>query len=243
MPRAPTRGRAWPCASMSLHLTGSTVTNQTSEQSPDRYVSMRELSVGFLLVGLLGFGGLSASGFYVIVERNQWLNRKDYVELFGFCSILPGGNILNASVVLGDRYQGPLGSIVAISSLMLAPLAILMSISVIYDQFSHLPDVKAAAAGAASAVAGMTIGSAAKMAHGLLRSWATPVFVLATFVAIAWFRLPLAMVVLTIVPLAILTAIYLAHRQRRSMAGLAGSSTPPESTDGAASPGKGRADG
>lgn len=228
---------------MALHLTGSPVTNQTSEKSPDRYVSMRELSVGFLLIGLLGFGGLSASGFYVIVERNQWLNRKDYVELFGFCSILPGGNILNASVVLGDRYQGPLGSIVAISSLMLAPLAILMSISVIYDQFSHLPDVKAAAAGAASAVAGMTIGSAAKMAHGLLRSWATPVFVLATFVAIAWIRLPLAMVVLTIVPLAILTAIYLAHRQRRSMAGLAGSSTPPESTDGAASLSKGRADG
>jgi chromate transporter len=182
---------------------------------------MPELCIGFLLVGLLGFGGLSTSGFYVIVERNQWLNRKDYVELFGICSVLPGGNVLNASVILGDRYQGPLGAVMALSSLMLAPLAILMCISVAYDYFSHLPDVKAAAAGAASAVAGMTMGAAAKMAHGLRRSWASPVFALATFAAIAVFRIPLAAVVLVIAPIAILTAIAgaRAERKRTDMSG------------------------
>lgn len=187
-------------------------------RTPERVVGIGELCFGFLLIGLLGFGGLAASGFYVIVERNRWLSRKDYVELFGICSILPGGNILNASIVLGDRYQGPLGSILAISSLMLAPLAILMTLAVAYDQFSHLPDVRAASAGAASAVAGMTIGSAAKMAHGLSRTIATAVFALATFASVALFRLPLAGVVLVIAPLAVAVALHAARRARTQAA-------------------------
>ena len=179
---------------------------------------MLELCIGFLLVGLLGFGGLSASGYYVIVDRNRWLNRQDYVELFGICSVLPGGNVLNASVVLGDRYQGPLGSVLALSSLMLAPLAILMMISVLYDQFSYLPDVKAAAAGGASAVAGMTIGAAAKMAHGLHRGWISAIAALATFAAIAIFRLPLAAVILIVAPLAVFIAIMRERRNLRNSA-------------------------
>lgn len=176
---------------------------------------MLELCIGFLLVGMLGFGGLAASGYYVIVERNKWLDRQDYVELFGICSVLPGGNVLNASIILGDRYQGPLGSIFALSSLMLAPLAILMVISLLYDQFSYLPDVQAAAAGAASAVAGLTMGAAAKMSHGLQRSWASPLFALATFAAIALLRVPLAMVVLVIAPIAVTTAIIQARQQQQ----------------------------
>ncbi|NJN06188.1 MAG: chromate transporter, partial [Rhodobacteraceae bacterium] len=156
--------------------------------------------------GLGCFGGIAASGFYVIVERNKWLDRRDFVELFGVCSVLPGGNVLNASIVLGDRYQGPFGAVMALLSLMLAPLAILIALAVTYDNFSHLPDVRAAAAGAASAVAGVTIGAAGKMMHGLNRTWGALLFGTATFVAIAFLRVPLAAVVLVIAPLAVACA-------------------------------------
>lgn len=179
---------------------------------------MLELCIGFLLIGMLGFGGLAASGFYVIVERNKWLTRKEYVELFGICSVLPGGNILNMSIMLGDRYRGPLGSVLAISSLMLVPLAVLMALAVVYDSFSHLPDVKAAAAGAASAVAGLAIGAAGKMAHGLDRTIASVVFGLLTFIAIAILRVPLAGVVITIGPLAAIVALVIARKQIREAA-------------------------
>ncbi len=176
---------------------------------------MLELCVGFLLIGMLGFGGLAASGFYVIVERNKWLTRKEYVELFGICSVLPGGNILNMSIMLGDRFRGPLGSVLAISSLMLVPLAVLMALAVVYDSFSYLPDVKAAAAGAASAVAGLAIGAAGKMAHGLDRTIASVVFGLLTFIAIAVLRVPLAGVVITIGPLAAMVALVIARQNLR----------------------------
>jgi len=182
----------------------------------ERPVGLWELFTAFMLVGMLGFGGIAASGYYVIVERNRWLPRKDYVELFGVCSVLPGGNVLNVAIILGDRYQGALGSLVALSSLMLAPLTILVLLAVTYDHFSHLPDVRAAAAGAASAVAGVSIGAAAKMAHGINRTPAAVVFGAGTFLAIGVLRLPLVAVVLIIAPAAVAVALFLARRGKAS---------------------------
>ena len=137
---------------------------------------MRELFTGFLLIGLMGFGGIQASANYVIVERNKWLTAREFVELFGVCSILPGGNFLNVTVMLGDRYQGPLGSVVGLCALMLAPLLILLALAYGYQAFAHLPDVEAAVAGAAAAAAGLIVGTSARLIRGLRRGWPSAVF-------------------------------------------------------------------
>ena len=168
---------------------------------------MRELFIGFLLIGLTGFGGIAASANYVMVERNKWLTPREFVELFGVCSILPGGNFLNATVMLGDRYQGPLGSIVGLCALMLAPMLILLALAYGYQSFSHLPDVQAAVAGAAAAAAGLIIGTSARLISGLKRGWPSVVFGLATFVAVGLLRAPLAWVIGGIVPLSILVGL------------------------------------
>jgi chromate transporter len=181
---------------------------QTSAGGAARVVSLSELFVGFLLIGLLGFGGIAPSAHYVIVERNRWLDQKEFVELFGVCSILPGGNFLNATVILGDRYQGVLGSLVGLTALLLAPLAILLALFATYSAYEHLPDVQAAVAGSAAAAAGMIMGTSAKLIRGLDRSWASLVFGLATFAAIGLLRIPLAGVVLVIVPISIGVALW-----------------------------------
>jgi chromate transporter len=168
---------------------------------------MGELFVGFLLIGLMGFGGIQASANYVIVERNKWLTPREFVELFGVCSILPGGNFLNVTVMLGDRYQGPLGSIVGLSALLLAPLLILLGLAYGYQTFSHLPDVEAAVAGAAAAAAGLIIGTSARLIAGLRRGWPSVVFGVATFAAVGLLRVPLVWVLCLIVPLSVAVAL------------------------------------
>ena len=169
---------------------------------------MRELFVGFLLIGLMGFGGIQASANYVIVERNKWLTPREFVELFGVCSILPGGNFLNVTVMLGDRYQGPLGSVVGLTALLLAPLLILLALAQGYATYSHVPDVEAAVAGAAAAAAGLIIGTSARLISGLRRAWPSVVFGVATFVTIGLLRVPLVWVIGLIVPLSVAVAIY-----------------------------------
>ena len=158
---------------------------------------------GFLLIGLMGFGGIAVSAQYIMVEKRKWFTLKEFVELFGICSILPGGNFLNAAVMIGDENRGPLGSIVCLFSLLLAPLLILLAIAVGYDQYSHLPDVRAATAGAASAAAGLIFGTAGRLMKGVEKTAVSLIAGLSTFIAIGVFRFPLWAVVLVICPLAI----------------------------------------
>ena len=60
----------------------------------------------------------------------------------------------------------------------------------------------------AAAAAGMIMGTSAKLIRGLERSWASVVFGLATFAAIGLLRIPLAGVVLVIVPISIGVALW-----------------------------------
>jgi len=180
---------------------------------PSRKVGLLELFTGFLLIGMLGFGGIAASAHYVIVERNRWLDQREFVELFGVCSILPGGNFLNATVMLGDRYQGPLGSIVGLGALLLAPLLILIAIAKGYQAYAHVPDVEAAVAGSAAAAAGLIIGTSARMIRGLEKGWASLFFGAITFIAIGLLRVPLPWVVGLIVPASVAAALYRARRR------------------------------
>lgn len=180
--------------------------------APREKVSLWNLASGFLLVGLLGFGGIAPSAHYIIVEKRKWKTPKEFVEMFGVCSILPGGNFLNACVMIGDEHQGPVGSVVCLASLLLAPLAILLGIAVFYDQFSYLPDVRAATAGAASAAAGLIFGTAARLAKGCDRTIASFAFGAATFVAVGLLRWPLWAVVLIICPVAIAVLLWQGRR-------------------------------
>jgi chromate transporter len=203
-------------SSVALDPAPGPVANQAPSPAPLRIIPLGELLHGFFLIGMLGFGGIAASANYVIVERNKWMTQKQFVELFGICSILPGGNFLNASVMIGDRNQGVIGAVGAMASLLLMPLVILIAIAVTYDHFSYLPDVKAGIAGAASAAAGLMIGTGLKMAFSLDRNVAAAVFGVITFVAIGVLRVPLAAVILIIVPLSVITALYLLKRSNNS---------------------------
>jgi chromate transporter len=174
--------------------------------------SLWELFSGFLMIGLMGFGGIAASAQYVIVEKRHWLTPKDFVEMFGICSVLPGGNFMNATVMIGDKFQGALGSIVGIVGLLLMPLLILIGIAVTYDHYSYLPEVRAATGGAASAAAGLIFGTAVRMGKGVTWGAVTIALAVGTFILVGPLRLPLWGIMLTMVPLSVGICLYRARR-------------------------------
>ncbi len=184
----------------------------THTATPVGKISLLDLFTGFLMIGLMGFGGIAVSAQYVIVERRKWLTSKEFVELFGVCSILPGGNFLNASVMIGDRNQGPLGSVTCVGALLVAPLLILLGIAMVYDKYSYLPDVRAATAGGAAAAAGLIFGTGARLAKGISPSIASLVAGMATFGVVGVARWPMWVVVVCVAPLAIGWALYNGRR-------------------------------
>jgi len=161
---------------------------------------------GFFMIGVRGFGGVLPWARRTIVEERKWLTAGEFTEVLGLCQFLPGGNIINVSIAVGSRFRGGPGAAAAILGLMLAPVAIVIGMGAIYDQFAEQPVVRRAFAGLAAAASAFVLTASLKIAAPLRGRWLATTVTVVTFVAIAIIRLPLplAMPVLAVVSIAVL---------------------------------------
>jgi chromate transporter len=180
--------------------------------SPRRNISKAELFFGFLKIGLLGFGGIAPWARHIIVEEKRWLSDREFAELLGVGQVLPGPNVMNASILIGDRNQGLIGVVLCLLGQLAMPLAIVVALAVVYERVAAVPEVNAALIGAAAASAGLVLGTALKMVRNI-RPTLLPLGIgAAGFAAIGLLRWPLVPVVLVLVPLAI-AATWLGRRK------------------------------
>lgn len=84
------------------------------------------------------FGG----GFVIVslmkkkfVEELQWLEEDEMLDVTAIAQSAPGPIPVNASVILGYRIYGVIGSLVAVLGTILPPMIIISLISVFYEQF------------------------------------------------------------------------------------------------------------
>ncbi|SRR6266851_4796410 len=173
-----------------------------------KQISKAELFLGFLTIGLLGFGGVAPWVRHVIVEERRWLSDKEFAEVLGVGQILPGPNTVNAAVIIGDRFQGSIGVLLCLLGMMAMPLVIVTALAAVYDRFASIPELGAGLIGAAAAAAGLVLGTALKMIRNIRLVPMAYLVVAMGFAAIAVFNWPLVPVVIVLVPLAIvLTAL------------------------------------
>lgn len=170
----------------------------TSEPQP----SLAELFITFATISLSGFGGVLAWSHRIIVEERKWLTPEQFNDTYALCSFLPGGNILNFSVMFGARCRGAWGAVAAAGGLMGPPLLLVLIIAGIYAHYGDLPLLRRALTGVASAAAGLMLATVAKMARPLFRNRAAsgPLVAFATFIAIGVVHWPLPLVLILIVP-------------------------------------------
>jgi chromate transporter len=181
----------------------------TQEDQPEagrRIVSKAELFLGFLKIGLLGFGGIAPWARHVIIEERRWVTEKEFAAILGVAQILPGPNTMNASVMIGDRFQGVPGVLLCLLGQMAMPLAIVTSLAVIYERFAAVPEVKAMLVGAAAGAAGLVLGTALKMAQKIKPTPLALLIGIIAFAAIGILSWPLIPVVAVLVPLGVIAA-------------------------------------
>jgi chromate transporter len=168
--------------------------------------SPAELFFAFMKLGLQGFGGVLPVARHALVENYRWLTMEEFTDIVSRCQALPGPNIVNVSICIGGRHFGALGSLAASSGLLAAPLVLLLALVALYSGYSQEPIVANALRGASAVAAGLILGTVLRMASSpRLRSWRA-LFGVAAFVAVSWFRLPLALVLVVIIPLSIVAA-------------------------------------
>jgi len=171
--------------------------------------SLRELFLGFLSIGARSFGGVMPWAHRVMVEERRWLTEADFAETIGLCQFLPGPNIGNASIVLGKRWFGVAGSLVAFLGLFALPFIWVLVLFALYADFAATnPTLRAVVTGVGAAGAGLFIGTAVKLGRVIARRPAALALIAACFLAAGVGRISLFVVL----PLSLVVAFACARR-------------------------------
>ena len=161
--------------------------------------STGDLFFTFNRLALQGFGGVLAVAQRELVERKGWLSREEFVEMLALSQVLPGPNIVNLALMLGDRFFGLKGAFAAVAGMLAVPLVIVLLLTAAYGEFSRLAVVSGALRGMGAVAAGLIIATAVRLMTTLGANRLGPplaaAFALATFVTIVWLGWPLIWVV------------------------------------------------
>jgi chromate transporter len=122
-----------------------------------------DLFWSFTLLALQGFGGVLAVVQRELVERKRWMTNEEFVEDWAVAQIMPGPNVVNLSIMIGDRYFGLRGAFAALAGMLTFPLMLVLALAVVYAQFSSHPAVAGALRGMGAVAAGLIAGVGIKL--------------------------------------------------------------------------------
>ena len=164
--------------------------------------SLRELFVAFSLLALQGFGGVLAIVQRELVDKRQWLTAEEFIEDWAVAQILPGPNVVNLSLILGDRYFGLRGAVVGVAGMLCFPLVIVLLMAAAFAGVADNAQAQGALRGMGAVAAGLIVAAGLRLVPALKANVMGPIacmgMLAATFVAIALLRIPLLWVLLVI---------------------------------------------
>lgn len=129
--------------------------------------SLTDLFVSFTLLALQGFGGVLAVVQRELVENKRWLTREEFVEEWAVAQIMPGPNVVNLSLMIGQRYFGLRGALAALAGMLTVPLMVVLMLAMVYAQFAGHPGVAGALRGMGAVAAGLIAATGLKLMGAL----------------------------------------------------------------------------
>jgi chromate transporter len=176
--------------------------------------SLRSLFWLFLQIGAMSFGGgLVAWVYREVVEKRRWLPPSDLMSGVALAQVLPGVNITNLAIYVGQRMHGIRGATVSLIALLVVPFFAVIGIASVYSTIDAIPWVHDFMAGVASSAVGLVLSVTLKSVRVSIRG-VGPIAVLATvFIGIGILRWPLVPVVLGVAPISVALAW---HAQKKA---------------------------
>jgi len=91
-------------------------------------------------IGILSFGGgLSGWIYQEFVLRKRLLNEDDFASSMAIAQMLPGANVVNLVICIGEQLRGPLGSTTCFLGFLIGPF---FAVIALYNVFDLLADVE-----------------------------------------------------------------------------------------------------
>jgi chromate transporter len=168
-----------------------------------------QLFTAFTVLALQGFGGVIAVAQRELCDKHRWLTPAEFLALLGTAQVLPGPNVCNLSLMVGDRFLGWRGALAALAGMITVPMGLMLAVAWLIAQVpagsAVQGGIKGAIWGIAAVAAGQIIGTVLKLAAPLRDhplGWpACVAIVAAAFLMMTWLKWSLLWVLLGLGPL------------------------------------------
>lgn len=159
-----------------------------------------------LFISTFSLSAFTIGGGYVIVplmrkkfvDELKWIDEEEMINLVAISQSAPGPIAVNASIMVGYRLAGVLGSLVSILGTVLPPLIIITVISKFYVAFKSNQVVNAVLLGMRAGVAAVIIDVIIKMANDIFKAKnKVSIFImLLSFIAAVVFNVNAALIII-----------------------------------------------
>ncbi|WP_454857512.1 chromate transporter [Rhizobium binxianense] len=177
---------------------------QANQELPLRPASLAALFAVCFRVGILSFGGgLSGWLYQEFVRKRNWISEDDFASSLAISQMLPGANVVNLVVCMGEQLRGPLGSLACIFGFLVGPFFAVIAMSAIVAKISNASDLEAALIGVAAAATGLLVVVGWRGVVRAYRQWWTLAVVAVVVMAVGVLQWPLLPVVACVAPVSI----------------------------------------
>lgn len=130
-----------------------------------------------------------------LVDRRRWMTQEQFAQDWAVAQILPGPNVVNLSIMFGERHFGLRGALAAVSGMLLAPTLLVLAMGSLYLQYADHPAVAGALRGMGAVAAGLVLGTGLKLSAALhkhpLPLWLGWLLSMAAFAMVVFLQWPL----------------------------------------------------
>lgn len=96
--------------------------------------SLPALFLACLKIGMLSFGGgLSGWLYREFVEQQGWITDEDFASSLAISQMLPGANVVNLVICMGEQLRGPPGAAACIAGFLVGPFFGVIALSALVD--------------------------------------------------------------------------------------------------------------
>ena len=170
-------------------------------------VPLRDIFRVFFTIGASSFGGGVTGWMHrIAVEQRGWLTNEKFLAGMALGQVLPGANVTNMAVYIGQQLRGSLGAAVALGAVLMGPFFLVIAVATLYDEAIKIPGFHSAMDGIAAAAVGMVLRIGTAGARHGCRKAAPVVIAIAVFIAIGILQWPLAPVALVAGPISVALA-------------------------------------
>ena len=129
--------------------------------------SRADLFWSFTWLALQGFGGVLAVVQRELVEKKRWLTREQFIEDWAVAQIMPGPNVVNLSMMIGDRSFGLSGALAALAGMLALPSVLVLLLAAGFASVADAPMAQGALRGMGAVAAALIIATGFKLIGAL----------------------------------------------------------------------------